>query len=110
MPPINIKTLSHIEYLALLERLRRRLVELFSPEKLKNDKYFQERLQERKLPGKKPYLNFREILRCHSINDFGVVDAPQYYNLLEKAVKAAAIKIPNLNTWRVAGYDRVYFN
>jgi len=105
-----MSTISKVEYLALLERLRRRVVALLLPANLRNDRYYQQQLRSRTSPGKKPYLEFGEILKCYSINDFGVIDAPQYYNLLEKAVKAATRTIPNINVWRAYGYNRIYFN
>jgi hypothetical protein len=108
--PVNLSLLSSVERAALRERLRRRVVYLLSPQNLLNDRYYRERIEARTVPGKKPYLHFGEILRCHSINDFGVIDAPVYYDLLESAVREASRTILGLAVWRVPGHNRIYFN
>ena len=88
----------------LVRRLAQRVSELLEPENLKTDHYYKEKIAQRLTKGKDPWLHFDEILRCHTINDFGIQAIPQHYPLLRLAVKL----IPFVKVWEVEGHHRLY--
>jgi hypothetical protein len=77
---------------------------LLEPSALLADNYYRQKIAKCRAAGDEPWLHFDDILRCNTINNFGIYPGVEHYPLLRRAASI----IPYVEVWEKDGHHRLF--